>query len=130
MDDGGVGGAAYEDEGNSRPGIGERVGRRLGRGEGDDATMEPRAPDQREEVAPPCPAREGRKARRRNERIDLLILNQDHERVSPDVCRQALGGRESARRVRECHGQSKGITDHAYAGSSITTAVQLWKPPN
>jgi hypothetical protein len=38
--------------------------------------MEPRAPDQREQVAPPCPAWEGRKARRRNERIDLLILNQ------------------------------------------------------
>jgi hypothetical protein len=44
--------------------------------------------------------------------------------------RQALGGRESARRVRERDGQSKGVGDHAYAGSSITTAVQLWKPPN
>lgn len=74
--------------------------------------MEPGSSDRREQVAPPRAAREGRKPRRRKERVDFRILNQNDKCPSTDVSGKALGGRESARHVRQGYGQSNRVSGH------------------
>ena len=111
-------------------GKGERRNRRFPRGEADEAALKPGMSNQHKQVPPSRSARKAPKTRGRKEGADLRIVNQDDERVGADVRCEALCGRESPRRVREGDGELKSISGHAYPGSSITTAVQLWKPPN
>ena len=81
--------------------------------------------------APPLASAEARKADRRYQGIDRLVLDQNQQCFGRGVRCQALGGEKPVPDAGEGNCKADGIGRHAgYVGSSMTTAVQLWKPPN